>query len=81
MKKDKLPKDKYTSRRYEDLFFAVNLHGSSMHKDFFNMMVDANFSKKKIFSNYMRLLRKTSQINHTILKSVGVRNFSFEMDD
>jgi len=81
MKKDKLPKDKYTPKRYDDLFFAVNFHGSSFHKDFFNLMVEADFSKKKIFSNYMNMLRRTSQVNHNILKSVGVRNFAFKMDD
>jgi len=78
--KNKLPKDTYSTKRFEDLHFAVCQHGTSMHKEFWDLMVDADFSKKQIFTRYMKMLRQTSQTNHLILKSVGVRHFTFKTD-
>jgi len=76
----KLPKDTYSPKRYETLHFAVAQHGTGMHRQLWDLMVDAGLNRKQIFSKYMKMLRETSQVNHYILKSVGVRNFSFQMD-
>lgn len=76
----KMPKDIYSVRRYEDLAFAVAHYGTAMHKQLWDLMVDAGLNRKQIFTKYMKMLRKTSQVNHDILKSVGVRHFSFQAD-
>lgn len=79
--KNKLPKDTYTVKKYEDLHFAVAQYGTGMHKQLWDLMVDAGFNRKQIFTKYMKMLRNTAQVNHTILKTVGVRHFSFEGDN
>lgn len=76
----KILKDVYSVRRYEDLAFAVAHYGTPMHKQLWDLMVDAGLNKKQIFSKYMKTLRETSKINHDILQCVGVRHFSFQMD-
>lgn len=80
MKAPKTPKDIYSSKRYEDLHFAICQHGSGMHRVFWDMMVDAGFSKKQIFTKYMKVLRNVSQVNNDILNVMGVRHFSFQAD-
>jgi hypothetical protein len=79
--KTKTTKDKYTITKYEDLHFAVSQHGTAMHKNLWDLMVDAGLNKRQIFTKYMKMLRNTSQVNHAILKTVGVRHFSFEGDN
>ena len=76
----KMPKDTYSVRRYEDLAYAVAHYGTPMHKQFWDLMVDAGFNKKQIFSKYMKVLREISKSNGDILQFVGVRHFSFQMD-
>lgn len=66
--------------KFEDLHFAVSQHGSEMHKTLFNVMVDSAMSKRQIVNSYIKLLRSTSEANHNILKSVGIRHFSFKQD-
>jgi hypothetical protein len=44
-------------------------------------MVDAGFNKKQIFNKYMKMLRQTSKAIGDILQCVGVRHFSFQMDE
>ncbi len=80
MKDYKLPKDTYSIARYESLHFAVAQYGTSFHREFWDMMVDAGLSKRKIFQSYMKMLRLHNSISHDILKEVGVRHFSFKMD-
>ena len=75
-----MPKDRYSVCRYEDLHFAVCQYGTAIHRQLWDFMVDAGLDRKQIFTKYMKLLRKTSQVNHDILKSVGVRHFSFQAD-
>lgn len=76
----KILKDIYSVSRYEDLCFAVARYGTSMHKQLWDLMVDAGLNKKQIFTKYMKILREISKSNGDILKCVGVRNFSFQMD-
>lgn len=76
----KTMKSKTTTGKFEDLHFAVSQHGSEMHKTLFNMMVDSAMNKRQIVSSYVKLLRSTSEANHNILKSVGIRHFSFKQD-
>ena len=76
----KMPKDTYSVGAYEDLHFAVSQYGSGMHRQLWDLMVDAGLNRKQIFTKYMKMLRETSQVNHDILKSVGVRHFSFQAD-
>jgi len=76
----RLLKDTYSVRRYDDLGFAVARYGTSMHKQLWDLMVDAGLNKKQIFTKYMKILREISQSNGDILKCVGVRHFSFQMD-
>ena len=76
----KMPKDTYSVRRYEDLHFAVSQHGTSMHKQFWDLLVGAGLNRKQIFSKYMKVLRDVSHVNHDILNAVGVRHFSFQAD-
>jgi hypothetical protein len=76
----KILKDTYSVRRYEDLAFGVAHYGTPMHKQFWDLMVDAGLNRKQIFSKYMKMLREISQSNGDILKCVGVRHFSFQMD-
>lgn len=75
-----LPKDTYSAARYDELHFAVAHFGTDMHRGLFDMLVDAGLSKRQIFTKYMKVLRETSAVNHTILRSVGVRNYAFKMD-
>ena len=77
----KLPKDTYSVRRYEDLHFAVAHYGTVMHRQLWDLMVDAGLNKKQIFTKYMKMLRNISHVNDDILKAVGVRHFSFQMDE
>jgi len=76
----KILKDTYSVRRYEDLAFGVAHYGTPMHKQFWDLMVDAGLNRKQIFSKYMKMLRETSKANGDILKCVGARHFSFQMD-
>lgn len=76
----KMPKDTYSAKRFDDLHFAVCQYGSAMHKGLWDMLVDTGFDKKQIFTKYMKVLRETSHVNHDILNAVGVRHFSFQMD-
>lgn len=78
--KTKTIKDKYTATKYDNLHFAVAQHGSNMHRQLWDLMVDAGFNRKQIFTKYMKMLREVSSANHDILKTVGVRHFSFESD-
>lgn len=75
-----LPKDAYSSSRFEELQFAVAHYGTEMHRGLFDMLVDAGLSKRQIFTKYMKVLRETSAVNHDILRCVGVRNYTFKMD-
>jgi len=77
----KIFKDTYSVRRYEDLAFAVAHYGSGIHRQLWDLMVDAGFNRKQIFTKYMKMLRDISHINHDILNAVGVRHFSFQMDE
>lgn len=77
----KTKKTKFKDKgKFEDLHFAVSQHGSEMHKTLFNMMVDTSMSKSQIVSSYLKLLRSTSETNHHILKSMGIRHYSFNQD-
>ena len=76
----KLPKDTYSVGAYEDLHFAVSQYGTGMHRQLWDLMIEAGLNRKQIFTEYMKMLRETSQVNHDILKSVGVRHFSFQAD-
>jgi hypothetical protein len=76
----KILKDTYSVRRYEDLAFAVAHYGSFLHKQMWDLMVEAGFNRKQIFTKYMKMLRQTSKSNGDILQCVGVRHFSFQMD-
>jgi hypothetical protein len=71
----KILKDVYSVRRYEDLAFAVAHYGTPMHKQLWDLMVDAGFNKKQIFSKYMKVLREISKSNGDILQCVGASNF------
>jgi hypothetical protein len=76
----KLPKDTYSSTRYDELHFAVAHYGTQMHRGLWDMLVDSGMTKRQIFSEYMKVLRTTSAVNHDILRGVGVRYYSFKMD-
>lgn len=80
MNKYDLPKDTYSAGRYDDLHFAVAHYGTQMHRGLWDMLVDSGMTKRQIFTKYMKVLRETSAVNHDILRGVGVRNFSFQMD-
>ena len=75
MNKYDLPKDTYSSSRYDELHFAVAHYGTEMHRGLFDMLVDAGVSKRQIFTKYMKVLRETSAVNHDILRCVGAMNF------
>lgn len=77
----KLPKDTYSAKRFDDLHFAVCQYGTDMHKGLWDMLVDTGFNKKQIFNKYMKVLRETSMVNQSILNTVGVSHFSFQMDE
>ncbi len=77
----KMPKDTYSVRRYEDLAFAVAHYGTEYHRQLWNLFVKAGFNRKQIFTKYMKMLRDISHVNHDILNAVGVRHFSFKMDE
>ena len=76
----KILKDTYSVYRYESLAFAIAFYGTPMHKQLWDLMVDAGLNKKQIFNKYMKMLRQTSKANGDILQCVGVRHFSFQMD-
>jgi len=62
------PKDLYSVNKYNELHYAVTQFGTSMHREFWNMMVDAGFNKQQIFRKYMKMLRNVNTINTHILK-------------
>ena len=66
----KMPKDTYSVRRYEDLHFAVSHYGTGYHRQLWDLMVEAGFNRKQIFSKYMKVLRETSQVNNKIIRCV-----------
>ena len=71
----KLPKDTYSSARYDELHFAVAHYGTAMHRNLWDLLVDAGLSKRQIFSQYMKVLRVTTAVNKDILYCVGTGNF------
>ena len=71
----KLPKDTYSSSRYDELHFAVAHYGTQMHRGLWDMLVDSGMTKRQIFNEYMKVLRTTTAVNKDILYSVGVSNF------
>ena len=80
----KILKDVYSVRRYEDLAFAVAHYGTAMHKQLWDLMVEAGLNKKQIFTKYMKVLRETSKVNHDILNAVALGYhsiLSFQMDE
>lgn len=77
----KIFKDVYSVRRYEDLHFAVAHYGTEYHRQLWDLFVEAGFNRKQIFTKYMKMLREVSHVNHDILNAVGVRHFSFQMDE
>ena len=76
----KLPKDTYSSARFDELHFAVAHYGTQMHRGLWDMLIDSGMSKRQIFTEYMKVLRTTSAVNNDILHCVGVRHFSFQSD-
>jgi hypothetical protein len=72
MKKYNITKDTYSARKYENLHFAVSQYGSSYHREFFDLMVDAGMSKRQIFQSYMKMLRLHNVISTDILKEVNI---------
>jgi hypothetical protein len=73
----KLPKDTYSSARYDELRFAVAHYGTQMHRGLWDMLVDSGMSKRQIFTEYMKVLRTTTAVNRDILECVGVPTFCF----
>jgi hypothetical protein len=71
----KLPKDTYSAARYDELHFAVAHYGTAMHRNLWDMLVDAGLTKRQIFSHYMKVLRVTTAVNKDILYCVGTENF------
>jgi hypothetical protein len=74
MKNYNIIKDTYSTSRYDNLHFAVSQYGSSYHREFFDLMVDAGMSKRQIFQSYMKYLRLHSHIATDILKEVNRRS-------
>jgi hypothetical protein len=77
----KLPKDAYSAARYDELHFAVAHYGTAMHRNLWDLLVDAGLSKRQIFSQYMKVLRVTTAVNKDILYCVGTGNFSIKPVD
>ena len=71
----KLPKDTYSSARYDELHFAVAHFGTQIHRGLWDMLVDSGLSKRQIFTQYMKVLRTTTAANKDILYCVGTGNF------
>jgi hypothetical protein len=67
----KLPKDTYSSSRYDELHFAVAHYGTQMHRGLWDMLVDSGMTKRQIFSEYMKVIRTTTAVNNDILHCVG----------
>ena len=74
MKNYNIIKDTYSTSRYDNLHFAVTQYGSSFHREFWDMMVDAGMSKRQIFQSYMKMLRLHNVISSDILKEVNRRS-------
>ncbi len=69
----KLPKDTYTTARYDELHFAVAHYGTAMHRNLWDLLVDTGASKRQIFNQYMKVIRTTTAVNQDILHCVGAR--------
>ena len=80
MKKTKQPKTTYKTSKFDELHFAVSRYGSSLHRELFDMMVDAGMTKKQIFLKFVKMIRQTSETNHKVLKHIGIRHWTFDMD-
>jgi hypothetical protein len=74
MKNYNITKDTYSTSRYENLHFAVSQYGSSFHREFWDLLIDAGMSKRQIFQSYMKMLRLHSVISTDILKEVNRRS-------
>jgi hypothetical protein len=74
MKKTKTKAVKFTAPKYDDLFAAVTQHGGEFHKGFWDMMVEAKFTKRQIAYRYTQLLLGINSINEQILKESKFKN-------
>ena len=63
---------KFTAPKYDDLFVAVTQHGGPMHKEFWDMMTEAGFTKKQMAYRYTQMLLGINCVNQNILKAAKV---------
>lgn len=70
--KTKKPKNlKFNAPKYNDLFAAVSQHGGELHKGFWDMMIEAGFSKKQMAYRFTELLLGMNSVNKKILKTAN----------
>jgi hypothetical protein len=72
MKTQKPKNIKFTAPKYDELFAAVTQHGGELHKGFWDMMIEAGFTKKQITHRYTQMLLGINSVNSKIL---GAANF------
>jgi len=73
MRDYKIFKDTYSVKAYEALHFAVAQYGTGMHRELWDLMVDAGLNKKQIFTKYMKMIRTNMEVNRDILIHVVVK--------
>jgi hypothetical protein len=73
MKKPKAKALKFTAPKYDDLFGAVTQHGGEFHKGFWDMMIEAGFTKKQMAYRYTQLLLGINATNNQILKEANFK--------
>ena len=76
MRNYKIAKDIYSVKAYEALHFAVAQYGTSMHRELWDLMVDAGLNRKQIFTKYMKMIRTNMEVNRDILIHVVVKKNS-----
>jgi hypothetical protein len=64
---------KFTAPKYDDLFGAVTQHGGEFHRGFWDMMIEAGFTKKQMAYRYTQLLLGLNQTNTRILKEANFK--------
>jgi len=74
MKNKKSKNIKFTAPKYDDLHAAVTQHGGELHKGFWDMMVEAGFTKKQMTYRFTQLLLGINSVNEKILLEAKFKN-------
>lgn len=73
MKTQKPKNIKFAAPKYDELFLAVTQHGGELHKGFWDMMIEAGFTKKQMSYRYAQMLLGINSVNNKILSAANFK--------